>query len=92
MTDNSSEDVRCMPYKEIVKKRTLDYYYAIREEIRQKQNNRCKSLSPEQKKKRQEQLKQWFHRQTPERQAELRQKAQEYNKNRYNNLMVAVSN
>ena len=66
MTDNSSEDVECMPYKEIIKKRALDYYYANREEIRQKQNNSYKSLSLEQKRKIQEQSKQWFHRQTQE--------------------------
>ena len=70
MTDKPSEDVQYMPHKETIKKRALDYYYANREEIRQKQNNSDKSLSLEQKNKRQEQSKQWFNRQNPERQAE----------------------
>ena len=47
-------------------------------------------MSPEQKKKRQENTKRWLNNLSPERQAELKQKAREYQKNRYHNLMVEV--
>ena len=42
------------------------------------------------KKRRRENTKQWFNRQSPEKQAELKQKTREYHKKRYHNLMVAV--
>ena len=73
----------------MLKKRALDYYYTKKEIISEKNKNKYKSLSAEQKKKRRENTKQWFNRQSPEKQAELRQKTREYHKNRYN-LMVAV--
>ena len=73
-------------------KKPLDYYYANKEIISNKNKNKYKSLSPKQKKKRQENSnsKQWFNRQSPEKQAELRQKVREYHKDRCHNLMVAV--
>ena len=73
----------------MLKKRALDYYYTKKEIISEKNKNKYKSLSREQKKKRRENTKQWFNRQSPEKQAELRQKTREYHKNRYN-LMVPV--
>ena len=47
-------------------------------------------MSPEDKKKLVEYNKQWFDKQSPERQQELQQKAREYHKNRDDNLMVRV--
>ena len=47
-------------------------------------------MSSEQKKKRQENTKRWLNNLAPERQAELKQKAREYHRNRYHNLMVEV--
>ena len=44
----------------------------------------------EDKKKLVEYNKQWFNKQTPERQREIQQKASMYHKNRYDNLMVMV--
>ena len=90
MRNNFEGDIKYIRYKEFVKKRALDYYYANKEIISQKNKNKYKSLSPEQKKKRRENTKQWFNRQSPEKQAELRQKTREYHKKRYHNLMVAV--
>ena len=90
MTNVIESDVKYVPYKEVVRKRALDYYYANKEIISEKNKTKYKSLSPKQKKKRQENTKRWLNRQSPEKQKELRQKAREYHKNRYHNLMVAV--
>ena len=48
-------------------------------------------MSSEQKKKRQENTKRCLNNLAPERQAELKQKAREYYRNRYHNLMVEVN-
>ena len=62
------------------KKKALEYYYANKEIISEKNRSKYKSLSPEQKKKRQESTKQWLDKQWPEKKEELRQKAQDYQK------------
>ena len=49
MTNNFESDIKYVPYKEFVKKRALDYYYANKEIISEKNKNKYKSLSPEQK-------------------------------------------
>ena len=54
MENNLESDAKYGPYKEIAQKKALDYYYAIREMIREENKNRYQSLSPEQRKKRQE--------------------------------------
>ena len=66
MENNLESDVKYVPYKEIVKKKALDYYYANKKMIREKNKNRYQSLSPEQKKKRQEASKRWYNNQSPE--------------------------
>ena len=76
--------------KNLLKKRALDYYYANKEIISEKNKSKYKSLSPEAKKKRQENTKRWLNKQSPEKQGELKQKAREYHKNRYHNHMVVV--
>ena len=83
MTDNFDSNKKLTPYKEIVKKRALEYYYANKE-------GKYKQMPPEDKKKLVEYNKQWFNRQSPERQREIKQKASMYHKNRYDNLMVMV--
>ena len=77
MTNVIESDVKYVPYKEVVRKRALDYYYANKEIISEKNKTKYKSLSPKQKKKRQENTKRWLNRQSPEKQKELRQKARE---------------
>ena len=52
MTNNSKNDIKVVPYKEVVKKKALDYYYANREVIMEKNRNRYRALSPEEKKER----------------------------------------
>ena len=90
MANNLESDVKYVPYKEVIKRRVLDYYYANKEAISQRRKDKYKQLPPEDKKKLQEYNKQWFNKQTPERQLELREKARKYHKNRYDNMMVSV--
>ena len=93
MTNNFESDIKYVPYKEFVKRRALDYYYENKEIISEKNKNKYKSLSPEQKKEtiiNGENTKRWLNKQSPEKQEELKQKAREYHRNRYHNLMVAV--
>ena len=89
MTDNFESDIKYVPYKEVVKKKALEYYYANKDAISQKRKDKYKQVSPEDKKKLLEYNKQWFNNQLSERQLELQQKARKY-KNRYDNLMVRV--
>ena len=90
MANNLESDVKYIPYKEVIKRRALDYYYANKEAISQRRKDKYKQLPPEDKKKLQEYNKQWFNKQTLERQLELREKARKYHKNRYDNMMVSV--
>ena len=89
MTDNFESDIKYVPYKEVVKKKALEYYYANKDAISQQRKDKYKQVSPEDKKKLLEYNKQWFDNQLSERQLELQQKARKY-KNRYDNLMVRV--
>ena len=90
MTDHFDSNKKLTPYKEIVKKRALEYYYANKEAISQKRKEKYKQMPPEDKRKLVEYNKQWFNRQSPERQLELQQKAWKYQENRYDNVMVRV--
>ena len=91
MTDNFDSNKKFAPYKEIVKKRALEYYQANKEAISQKRREKYKQMPPEHKKKKLvEYNKQWFNRQSPERQREIKQKASMYHKNRYDNLLVGT--
>lgn len=42
MTDNFESDTKLVPYKEIVKKKALDYYHANKEAISQNRKERYK--------------------------------------------------
>ena len=88
MADNFESNVKYVAYKEVVKRKALEYYYANKEAISQKTKDKYQQLSPEDKKKLLEYNKQWFNNQSLERQLELRQKARKYHKNRYDNMMV----
>ena len=68
----------------------LEYYYANKEAISQKRKEKYKQILPEDKKRLVKYNKQWFNRQSLERQRELQQKARKHHKNRYDNLMVRV--
>ena len=86
----AESDIKYVPYKELVKKRALEYYYANKEAICQKRKDKYKLLPPEEKKRLQKNNRQWYNNQTPEKQQEMRIKARKYNKNRYDNMMVVV--
>ena len=88
MSNNFESDIKYVPYKEVVTKKALEYYYANKEVISEKNKSKYKSLSPEQKTKRQERTKRWLDKQSPEKKQELKQKARDYQKNRYHNHMV----
>ena len=88
MADKFESNVKYVAYKEVVKRKALEYYYANKEAISQKRKDKYQQLSPEDKKKLLEYNKQWFNNQSLERQLELRQKARKYHKNRYDNMMV----
>ena len=90
MSNNFESDIKYVPYKEVVTKKALEYYYANKEVISEKNKSKYKSLSPEQKTKRQESTKRWLDKQSPEKKQELKQKAGDYQKNRYHNHMVQV--
>ena len=91
MTDNFKNITKLVPYKEIAKKKALEYYHANKEAINQRRKERYKQLSIEDKQKLLEYNRCWFNNQSPERQLELREKARKYHKDRYNNKMVEVS-
>ena len=90
MTNNCESDIKYVPYKEVVKKRALEYYYANGEAISEKRKEKYKQLLPEDKKKLLEYNKQWFNNQSPERQEEMRIRARKYHENRYDNMIVMV--
>ena len=50
MTDNYESDIKYIPYKEVVKKRALEYYYANKEAMSEKRKEKYKQLSPGEKK------------------------------------------
>ena len=86
----TESDIKYVPYKELVKKRALEYYYANKEAICQKRKDKYKLLPPEEKKRLQKNNRQWYNNQTPEKQQEMRIKARKYNKNSYDNMIVEV--
>ena len=90
MSTNNECDVQYIPYKEFIKQKRLECYNKNKEKIKQKARDKCNSLSPEEKKKRQEYRKEWFKNLPIGKKEQLREKGREYQKNRYHNLMVAV--
>lgn len=85
-----NDDEKFIPYNELVKRRTLEYYHVNKERINQKRKERYANLPSEDKKKLQEYNKQWYNNLLPEKKLEVRIKARKYHKNRYDNLMVRV--
>ena len=87
MTDN----IKLIPYKEINKKKSCEYYHTNKEVIAEKNKIRYSMLTPEQKKKRVESNKRWYNNLSPEKKEDIKQKRREYNYNRYHNVKIAVS-
>ena len=63
MVNNSENDIKLVSYKELARKKALDYNYANREVITEKNRNRYRALSREEKKKRYESNRQRHNRQ-----------------------------
>ena len=51
MTNDLESEVEYIPYKEVVKKKALEYYYGNKETISQNRKDKYKQLSPEDRKK-----------------------------------------
>ena len=90
ISSNFKNNTQYIPYKEIIKQRSKEYYNKNKEIIKEKNKIKYDSLSPEDKKKRQEYRKEWYNNLPAEKQEQLKIKAREYQRSRYNNVMVSV--
>ena len=90
MAGNFESDIKYVLYKELIKKRALEYYYANKEAISQKRKNKYKQLPPEDKKKLLQYDKKCFNKQTPERQLESHEKAQKYQKKKKKKIDIII--
>ena len=80
-----------MRYRDIEKQRAREYYVKNIEKIQESQRQKYKNLSSEEKKNLVLKQKEWFNKQTKEKQDKMRRKAREYSKNRYYNHVVVVN-
>ena len=80
-----------LEYQDIAKQQAKEYYLKNKEKIKEMQREKYESLSIEEKKNLVSRQKEWFNRQTKEKQDEMRRKAREYSKNRYYNHIVVVN-
>ena len=78
-------------YKDIVLQRAKEYREKNKGKIKKYQKNRYKILSQKEKIKLVGKRKEWFNKQTKERQDERKRKAREYAENRYHNHIVVVN-
>ena len=90
MANNLESDVKYIPYKEVIKKRALEYYYADKEVISHKRKDKYKQLPIEGKKSCKSIIKNGLIRKCLK-QFELRQKARKYYTDKYDNMMVRVN-
>ena len=68
MASNYQCNVQYITYKEIVKQKEIEYYHKNKERIKERAKNKYNSLSLEEKKERQEYNKEWFKKQSIEKQ------------------------
>ena len=80
-----------LEYQDIAKQQAKEYYVKNKEKMKEMQREKYESLSIEEKKNLVSRQKEWFNRQTKEKQDEMRRKAREYSKNRYCNHIVVVN-
>ena len=80
-----------LEYQDIAKQQAKEYYVKNKEKIKEMQREKYESLSIEEKKNLVSKQKEWFNRQTKEKQDEMRRKAREYSKNRYYNHILVVN-
>ena len=90
--NKTSQNSTCyIRYKDIAKQRARECYAKNKEKIKESQRERYKNLSFEEKKKLVEKRKEWFNKQTEEKQDEMRRKAREHSENRYHNHIIVVN-
>ena len=80
-----------MRYRDIEKQRAREYHVKNIEKMQESQREKYKNLSSEEKKNLVLKQKEWFNKQTKEKQDKMRRKAREYSKNRYYNHVVVVN-
>ena len=80
-----------MRQRDIAKQRAKEYYAKTKEKIKEMQREKYKILSIGENKNLVSKQKEWFNRQTKEKQDDMRRKAREYLKDRYYNHMVVVN-
>ena len=80
-----------MRYRDIAKQNAKEYYGKNKKIIKESQIEKYKNLNFEKMKNFVLKQKQWFNKQTKEKQDEMRRKARGYSKNRYYNHMVVVN-
>ena len=91
MTETSQNTIYYMRYRDIAKQKAREYYAKNKEKIKESQREKYKNLRFEEKKNLVLKQKEWFNKQTREKQDEMNRKAREYSENRYCNHMVAVN-
>ena len=91
MNESTQKSTYYTRYKEIAKQKAREYYAKNKEKIKVSQREKYKSMSTEDKKKLFEKQKEWFNRETEEKQIEMKRKARGYSKNRYHNHIIVVN-
>ena len=74
MASNCKNNIQYVPYKEIIKQRSREYYNKSKEIMKEKNKIEYDWLSPEEKKKRQEYRKEWHKNLLVEKQQQLKKK------------------
>ena len=91
MAETNQNTTYYMRYRNIAKQKAREYYAKNKEKIKELQRKKYKNLSSEEKKNLVLKQKEWFNRQTQEKQDEMRRKARDYAKNCYHNHIVVVN-
>ena len=75
MVETSQNTTYYMRYKDIAKQRAREYYAKNKEKIKELQREKYKNLSSEEKKNLVLKQKEWFNKQTKQKQDEMRRKS-----------------
>ena len=86
-----SETTQQIRYRDLVLCNAKERYEKNKEKRKEYQRNRCANITEEQKNKQVEYRKAWHNRQSKEKQVEIREKANDYSRNRYHNHIIVVS-
>ena len=91
MSETCENTSHCIRYKDIIKRKAREYYAKNKDKIKESQREKYENLSSEEKKNLVLKQKEWFNKQTKEKQDEMKRIAREYSRNRYHNHMVLVN-